>query len=157
MIGRATGKRPTLVLHRDDERTTMGTKIFINLPVKDLGRAKRFFADLGFSFDERFADENMEAVTISEDAHVLLHVEPYFKTFIKKAIADATTSTEVILTLGADSRHDVDALADKALASGGGPASDPIDLGFVYSRSFQDPDGHHWEVTYADMAAMAQA
>jgi predicted lactoylglutathione lyase len=135
----------------------MGKKIFINLPVKDLGRSKRFFAGLGFSFDERFADENMEAVNISEDAHVLLQVEPYFKTFTNKAVADATTSTEVILALGADSRQEVDELADKALAAGGRPASDPVDLGFVYTRSFQDPDGHHWEVAYTDMSAMAQA
>lgn len=134
----------------------MGTKIFINLPVKDLGRSKRFFAELGFSFDERFADENMEAVNISEDAHVLLQAEPYFQTFTRKAVADATTSSEVILTLGADSRQEVDELADKALAAGGRPASDPVDLGFVYGRSFQDPDGHQWEVTYTDMTTVTQ-
>lgn len=135
----------------------MGTKIFVNIPVKDLGRSKRFFADLGFSFDENFADENMEVVKLSEDGHVLLQAESYFKTFTKKAVADATTSTEVILTLGADSRQEVDELADKALAVGGRPASDPIDLGFVYSRSFQDPDGHQWEVTYTDMSNMPEA
>jgi predicted lactoylglutathione lyase len=135
----------------------MSTSIYINLPVTDLGRAKRFFAGLGFSFDERFADENMEAVKISEYAHVLLQTEPHFQTFIKKPIADATAGTEVILTLGADSRQEVDELADKALTVGGRPASDPIDLGFVYSRSFQDPDGHHWEVTYTDMSAAPPA
>jgi uncharacterized protein len=135
----------------------MSMKIFINLPVKDLGVSKRFFAELGFSFDERFADENMEAMNVSEDAHVLLQAEPYFQTFIKKELSDATASTEVILTLGADSRQEVNELADKALAAGGRPASDPIDLGFVYSRSFQDPDGHHWEVTYTDMDAAPQA
>jgi uncharacterized protein len=135
----------------------MSTSIYINLPVTDLGRSRSFFAGLGFSFDERFADENMAAVNISEQAHVLLQTVPHFQTFIRKPVADATASTEVILTLGADSRQAVDDLADKALTVGGQPAGDPLDLAFVYSRSFQDPDGHHWEVTYTDMSAAAPA
>jgi predicted lactoylglutathione lyase len=131
----------------------MSTKIFINLPVKDLGRSKRFFAALGLSFNEQFADENMECVVISGDIYVMLQVEPYFKTFIIKDIADATTTTEAIVALGVDSRERVDELADKALAAGAQPAHEPRDLGFLYGRNFHDPDGHLWDVIYMDMVA----
>ncbi|MBC6457388.1 VOC family protein [Actinomadura sp. HBU206391] len=131
----------------------MSTKIFINLPVKDLAVSKRFFSELGFALNEDFADENMECVVVTADIYVMLLVEPYFKTFTDKEIADATTTTEAIMALGVDSRQRVDELADKALASGGRHADDPRDLGFLYGRNFQDPDGHLWDVIYMDMSA----
>ncbi|UGY94893.1 VOC family protein [Streptomyces gobiensis] len=131
----------------------MPKKIFVNLPVKDLDRSIAFFTELGFSFDSQFTDENASCLVISDDIYAMLLVEPYFRTFTKKDIADATTSTEAILCLGVDSRQEVDELADKALAAGGQPAMDSNDQGFMYGRSFQDPDGHHWEVMYMDIAS----
>jgi hypothetical protein len=131
----------------------MATKIFINLPVKNLGISKRFFSELGFAFNDDFADENMECVVVSADIYVMLLVEPYFKTFTNKDIADATKTTEAIMALGVESRQRVDELADKALASGGQYADDPRDLGFLYGRNFQDPDGHLWDVIHMDMGA----
>jgi predicted lactoylglutathione lyase len=91
-----------------------------------------------------------------DQAYVMLLVEVRFKDFTKKPICDSTTATETILALSADSRTEVDDLVDKALAAGGKPANDPIDLGFMYGRSFQDVDGHLWEVIYLDPSALEQ-
>jgi len=134
----------------------MSTKLIVNLPVRDLAQATHFFATMGFSFNERLANENINALVINDDSYVLLVVESFFKTITqqaKKSIADATTS-EAILQLGVDSRQQVDALVDKALAAGGQPAREPNDQGFLYGRSFQDLDGHLWDVFYMDLAAL---
>ena len=137
----------------------MSTKLIVNLPVRDLAQATRFFAAMGFSFNERLANENINALVINDDSYVLLVVESFFKTITqqaKKSIADATTS-EAILQLGVDSRQQVDALVDKALAAGGRPAREPNDQGFLYGRSFQDLDGHLWDVFYMDLAALQES
>jgi len=137
----------------------MSTKLIVNLPVRDLAQATRFFAAMGFSFNERLANENINALVINDDSYVLLVVESFFKTITqqaKKSIADATTS-EAILQLGVDSRQQVDALVDKALAAGGQPAREPNDQGFLYGRSFQDLDGHLWDVFYMDLAALQES
>jgi predicted lactoylglutathione lyase len=84
----------------------------------------------------------------------MLLTEPFFKTFTKKEIADASRSTETMLALSTDTRQEVDELADKALAAGGTQANDPQDHGFMYSRSFYDLDGHHWEVVYMDPSSV---
>lgn len=132
----------------------MSTKIFVNLSVKDLPKSLHFFSELGYSANPQFTDENGACVVISEEIYVMLLTEPFFKTFTKKEIADATTSTETILALSADSRQEVDALVDKALGAGGHVAGEPTEMeGFMYSRSFYDIDGHHWEVVYMDPKA----
>ncbi|WP_049565016.1 VOC family protein [Streptomyces sp. SBT349] len=134
----------------------MSTKIFVNLPVKDLDRSKDFFTKLGYSFDAQFTDENAGCLVISDTIYAMLLVEPFFKTFTKKEIADASTSTETILALSADSREQVDELVDRALASGGSASMETQDHGFMYGRSFQDPDGHQWEIMWMDVAAAQQ-
>ena len=135
----------------------MSTQIFVNLPVKDLKRSVDFFTALGYSFDPRFTDENATCLIIDEDhIYAMLLTHDFFKRFTKKQIADATASTEAILALSTDSREAVDKLVDKALASGGSAANEPDDQGFMYSRSFQDPDGHIWEVLSMDMSAVPQ-
>ena len=91
---------------------------------------------------------------VGEDAYVMLLTKAKFGEFAKKPIADAFSQTEVLLAFSAASREGVDELADAALASGGSDANDPIDFGFMYSRSFQDPDGHVWEVVWMDEAAV---
>ena len=132
----------------------MSTKIFVNLPVKDLHRSMDFFTALGYSFNKQFTDENAGCLVISDDIYAMLLVEPFFKTFTKKDIADASKSTEAIVALGVESKQRVDELVDTALKSGGKPANDTMDQGFMYGRSFQDPDGHLWEVFYMDPAAI---
>lgn len=81
-------------------------------------------------------------------------MEPYFRTFTKKQVADASRETEAILSLSVDSREEVDDLVERALAAGGEPSTEPTDQGFMYGRSFQDPDGHLWEILYMDRSAL---
>ncbi|AUH41989.1 VOC family protein [Streptomyces sp. CMB-StM0423] len=135
----------------------MPHKIFVNLPVKDLDRSMAFFTALGYTFDENFTDENATCLVISDGIYAMLLTEPFFKGFTKKEIADAGTSTEAILALSVDSREAVDEIVDKALAAGGGVANEPNDQGFMYGRSFLDPDGHQWEIFWMDPAAPTAA
>ncbi len=134
----------------------MATQMYVNLPVKDLDRSVTFFTALGFSFNPDFTDENATCMVIGENTFVMLLVEPFFSKFAVKAIADTSTHTEVIVSLSADSREQVDELVEKAFAAGGRPAADTIEEQGMYTRSFQDPDGHHWEFGYLDFAAMSE-
>ena len=128
--------------------------IFLNLAVKDLDRAVDFFTKLEFSFDPRMTDETATAMIVSDNALVMLLVEDKFKQFTDKELVDPSSGTEAIVALSAESREQVDELADLALANGGSQAKDPIELDFMYSRSFYDPDGHHWELVWMDPAAL---
>ena len=132
----------------------MTTQIFVNLPVRDLDRSKAFFAALGYANNPQFTDENAACLVISDTIYVMLLVEPFFQGFTRKTICNARTHTEAILCLSAESRAGVDALADKAIAAGGSETLEAKDYGFMYQRSFQDPDGHQWEVVHMDDAAM---
>ncbi|GAB3141046.1 VOC family protein [Marisediminicola antarctica] len=127
----------------------MPTSIFVNLPVGDLDRSRGFFAALGYGFAPEFADENSLCVVISDSIFVMLLLEPYFASFTNKPTADAASVAEVILTVSVDSRDEVDRLADTALESGG-TSSSAQDMGIMYSRSIQDPDGHIWEFMWMD-------
>jgi predicted lactoylglutathione lyase len=129
-------------------------KLFVNLPVRDLTRSVDFFTRLGFGFDPKFTDDQATCMLLGEDAYVMLLVEKRFRDFARKPIGDATTVTGGILAITAGSRAEVDELADVALAGGGSRAADPMDLGFMYLRSFYDPDGHHWEVFWMDPASL---
>ncbi len=128
----------------------MTRKIFINLPVKDLKRAQAFFGELGFTFNAQFTDDKAACMVVSDDAYVMLLVGSYFETFTKKPVSDAASHTAVLISFSAESRAEVDALVDRALASGAKPAKEPQDHGFMYARSFFDLDGHHWEVVWMD-------
>lgn len=124
----------------------MAMKTFLNLPVKDLDRSVEFFTALGFTFDQNFTDENATCMVISDDAYAMLLVEPFFKSFIAKEVADATKVAEVITALTAESREQVDELVDKARAAGSPRIGEVMEEGPMYSRSFEDPDGHLWEI-----------
>ena len=136
--------------------TTQSRKMFVNLPVRDLDRSVAFFTALGFTFDERFTDDEATCLIIGDDAFVMLLIRERFEEFTTKAVCDATTHTEAILALSADSRADVDVFADRALAGGAQPANDPIDVEFMYGRSFSDPDGHLWEIFHMDPSALEE-
>lgn len=136
----------------------MATKIFVNLPVKDLEKSKEFFTKIGFTINPQFTDDKAACVVISEDIFAMILREEFFKTFIPRTeIADATKATEVLVALSAESKEGVDELANKAIAAGGSQLREPEDHGFMYSRSFQDLDGHIWEVVWMDMAAVPPA
>ena len=130
----------------------MATQIFFNLPVKDLKRSVDFFGALGFSFNPDYTDENATCMIINENAYVMLLVETFFKTFTAKNVADSKESAEAIIAYSVDSREAVDEAVRTALASGGSASEEPQDYGFMYNHSFQDPDGHLWEVMWMDPA-----
>ena len=126
----------------------MTTKIFVNLPVKDLNRAVEFFTKLGFKFNPQFTDKNATCMIISEDIFVMLLVEEFFKTFTKKEICNTSKNIEAIIVLSAESRENVDEMINKAIEAGGIEPRKPQDHGWMYDRAFEDIDGHLWEITY---------
>ncbi|MFC9791451.1 VOC family protein [Streptomyces sp. NPDC057695] len=129
--------------------------IFVNLPVKSVDASRAFFEKLGFSHNPLFSDATTTCVVFSDTIFAMLLEEEKFRSFMApgKEISDATKATEVLVTLSAESREKCDELADAALAAGGTPAKDALDMGFMYGRSFTDLDGHHWEVFWMDPAA----
>jgi predicted lactoylglutathione lyase len=128
----------------------MATRIAVNLPVRDLGASARFFTELGFTRDDRLTTDKMQAVAVSDDIYLLLIDHSQFKAITKKEIPDTDATSEVVLQLQVDSRQRVDELADSAFVAGALTANEPNDQGFLYGRSFRDPDGHHWDVFYID-------
>ncbi len=132
----------------------MATKIFVNLPVKDLNRSIGFFTQLGFKFNPQFTDETATCMIVSEDSFVMLLTEAKFKTFTPKEICDATKSTEVLVCLSCESRESVNDMVRKAVAGGGKTYADSKDYGFMFQHGFQDPDGHLWELIYMDPKAV---
>ena len=125
-------------------------QIFVNLPVKNLDKSIEFFTKVGFKFNPQFTDKNATCMIIGENIFAMLLVEDFFKTFIKKPISDAKKSTEVLLALSVDSRKEADEIAIKAIKAGGTEPRPAQDYGWMYGRSFQDLDGHIWEVFYMD-------
>jgi len=132
---------------------TRPRQIFVNLPVTDLKRSMAFFTALGFEFNPKFTNDQGACMVVNHDAFVMLLATGFFETFTRKGLCDARERTETINAFSAGSRAEVDAVCDRALAAGGLQAIEPQDHGFMYSRSFYDPDGHHWEVLWMDEAA----
>ncbi len=127
--------------------------MFVNLPVRDLERAKTFFGRLGFSFNPRFTDDRAACMIVNEVAYVMLLQEEFYRTFTKREPCDTTRQNEGLVALSCESRAEVDALVHRALGAGGSQAMEPEDHGFMYGHSFYDPDGHHWEAFWMDPKA----
>lgn len=131
---------------------------FINLPVKNLATSTEFFTSIGFEFDPQFTDENATRMILSDEASVMLVMEPFFETFIgPQEVADTAKSREVLVGFSAESREQVDELTEKALAAGAHEVGEPDDQGFMYMRGFRDLDGHQWSFIYMDMSAIPAA
>jgi uncharacterized protein len=126
----------------------------VNLPVKDLNKSVAFFTKLGFTFNPQFTDENATCMIVGEDIFVMLLVEKFFKSFTKKEICDTSTCTEAILALSVESREQVDQMMNKVIDSGGNEHREKQDHGWMYGRSFEDVDGHLWEVLFVDENAL---
>jgi uncharacterized protein len=136
----------------------MPKMIFVNLPVADVARSTAFYESLGAKRDPRFCNETTSMMSFSDTIHVMLLGHDRFRDFTSKPIADARKTTEVLLCLTEDSRAAVDATTEKAIAAGG--KADPCpkqDYGFMYGRSFEDLDGHIFEVTWMDVEAAMKA
>src|SRR4051812_21363059 len=129
----------------------MARMIFVNLPVRDLPRAKEFFAALGFGFDSRFTNDAAASLVIEEGSiYAMLLTEPFFKGFLPKPMVDAREATEVLVCLSAESREAVDGMLAKALAAGATEPRPAQDHGMMYGRCFHDLDGHVWEIMWMD-------
>jgi uncharacterized protein len=124
--------------------------IFVNLPVKDLEASKAFYGELGFGFNPEFTDDQAACMVVDDNIFVMLLVEERFKDFINDEIADATKATEVLNCVSADSREQVDELVQKAIGAGGKPWKPTLEEGPMYGGSFQDLDGHVWEVLHME-------
>jgi len=132
----------------------MSKMIFVNLPVSDLSRSTAFYEAVGAEKVERFCDDTASCMKFSEAIFAMLLTHDKYRQFTAKAIADAKTTSAVLICLSADSRQDVDATVGRAASAGA--TADPCptqDYGFMYGRSFEDPDGHIWEVMWMDAAA----
>ncbi len=135
----------------------MPRMIFVNLPVTDLERSVRFYEAIGGAKNEKFSNEQAAAIVLSDTIYVMLLQHDFYRTFVRKEIGDAHKSSAVILALSCDSQADVDAMIEAAVSAGGTADPGPKqDLGFMYGRSFEDPDGHHWEPHWMDPAAAEQ-
>lgn len=121
--------------------------IFVNLPVKDLKAATAFFTQLGFEFHREFSDDKCACMVVDQNIFVMLLAEERFKNFVNGKISDATKATEVLIGLSADSKEQVDEMVAKAVAAGGKPWQPSFQEGPMYGGSFQDLDGHVWELT----------
>lgn len=130
----------------------MSSKVFINLPVKDLEASKAFYTALGYTINPQFTDDTAACVVINEHIYAMLLTHEKFKQFTPKDIADATKTSEVLVALSLDSKTSVDESIDRALKAGGSEARPAFDYGFMYGRSLNDLDGHIWELFWMDPA-----
>jgi predicted lactoylglutathione lyase len=128
----------------------MQQMVFINVPVKDVTVATDFYLGLGYTKNEMFSDESTSSIMVSEAIVIMLLQDEKFKTFVTKPLGDSETHAFAAFALSAGSREEVNTLVEKALATGGTPNTDPIDMGFMYNRSFHDPDGHLIELVWMD-------
>jgi predicted lactoylglutathione lyase len=128
--------------------------IFVNLATDDVDASKKFFTSLGYTINPQFSTADCACVVISDTIIAMLLSKQRYADFTKKEIADSTRTSEALLCLSAESRQKVDELVDKAIAAGGTGNDDAQDHGFMYGRSFDDLDGHSWEVMWMDPAAV---
>jgi predicted lactoylglutathione lyase len=132
--------------------------IFVNLPVSDLFRATAFYEAVGAVKNPQFSDDTASCMVFSDTIYVMLLTHDKFRQFTPKPIADTRTSNEVLICLSADSRDAVDDVLGKVKGAGGNADPSPQhDHGFMYGRSFEDPDGHGWQVMWMDVEAAARS
>ena len=135
----------------------MAKTIFVNLPVSDLARSMAFYEAVGFTNNPMFTNDDAAAMAWSDEIVVMLLMHDFWKTFTGKTIPNAHDTAQVLLALSQESQAAVEAIVGKAVAAGG--KADPTpkqDLGFMYGRSFEDPDGHIWENAFMDMSALPE-
>ena len=132
----------------------MSRLLFLNLPVADLTASRAFFAKLGFEFNEKFCDAGAACMVVSEWAFVMLLQRDRFAEFVTKPLTNSDETTALTVCVSAESRDEVDSLAETAGNAGAGDAKGPQDYGFMYQRSFYDLDGHLWEIAWMDPVAV---
>ena len=148
----STQTSPTIT--RAGTKPTTPRKLFVNIPVRDLQRSIEFFEALDFTFNRQFTDATATSMLVGEDAYFMLLTSEKFKEFSKRPGSDPHKETNALFAISVNSRDEVDALVNKAVAKGGARAADPQDHGFMYGWSFYDLDGYHWEVFWMDPSAV---
>ncbi len=150
----STAQAPAPTIRNAGTKPRTPHKLFVNIPVSDLQRSIVFFEALGFTFNTQFTDATATSMLVGEDAYFMLLTKERFADFIKRPMGDSRTETNALFALSVNSRAEVDAMVEKAIAAGGSHAAEPQDHGFMYGWSFYDLDGHHWEVFWMDPAAV---
>lgn len=135
-------------------RPAVPHKLFVNIPVNDLQRSIDFFEALGFGFNPQFTDATATCMMVGDDAYFMLLTNEKFREFSRRAIPDTLSETGALFAISVGSREEVDGMVKKAIAAGGANALDPQDHSFMYSWSFYDVDGYHWEVFWMDPNAV---
>lgn len=131
----------------------MAKMIFVNLPVADVARSTAFYEAIGFEKNDTFSNEQASSMVWSDSIYVMLLSHEFYRTFTPKQIADARTTSGALYALSFDSKADVDKITDAAAAAGATEPHGPEDMGFMYSRAFEDFDGHGWGPFWMDPAA----
>jgi predicted lactoylglutathione lyase len=137
-------------------KETLVTDIFVNLPITDLERTKSFYTALGWEVNELFTNDQATCIVVDSNIYLMLLTRDFLATFTDKPIIDPTTSVQAMTAFSSTSREEVDALTEKGLAAGGSEPRPAQDLGFMYSRDLEDPDGNILEFVYMDPAAAEQ-
>jgi predicted lactoylglutathione lyase len=150
----STTQTPTPTIRKAGTKPTTPHKLFVNIPVRDLQRSIDFFETLGFTFNTQFTDATATCMLVGEDAYFMLITTEKFRDFSKRPVGDPRKETNALFAISVNSRAEVDALVNKAVTAGGSHAADSQDHGFMYTWSFYDPDGHHWEVFWMDPKAV---
>ncbi|GAB2522987.1 VOC family protein [Paramicrobacterium agarici] len=135
--------------HSEDDAAS----IFVNITTSDLERSKKFYTALGWSINPNFSDENAACVVVSDTIYFMVLTREYFATFTDKDIPDPRTTAQVLIAISRPSREAVDGIVDAGLAAGGSEPREAQDLGFMYSRDLDDPDGNTFEFLHMDPAA----
>ncbi|MGZ2256352.1 VOC family protein [Roseobacter sp. A03A-229] len=130
---------------------------YINLPVQNLSRSRRFFEALGFAFNDQFSDETALSMVIGETSFAMLLTHEKFRSFTDKQIADTSKTIQVLVALQLESKDAVTDMMATAVKHGGAEARAPDDHGFMYGHAFTDPDGHIWEPFWMDTQAASGA
>ena len=133
----------------------MHQQIFVNLPIENMARSQTFFKALGYAFNPEFTNDQGACLVVGDNLFVMLLVKDFYATFTTKIIADARTTSEVLVCFSCDSREEVDTLVTKAVAAGATTPRPVQDLGFMYSHGFDDLDGHTWEFVHMVDASKA--
>lgn len=133
----------------------MAKQMYLNIAVKNLPQSMAFFRKLGFSYNMKFTNKNAACLVISKNINVMLLTNKFFKTFVeKKKIVDPKKECEAIMGLAVSSRKEVDSMFSKAIKAGGKKGKDGYDYGWAYGKTFENLDGHIWEVFSMDIKKM---
>lgn len=130
----------------------MHSNIFINIPVKDLSASVEFWKKMGYKFNTQFTDDTAACLVLGKNLYAMLLTYNKMKEFMDQEIVDPSISRECLTALSCDSREAVDLLLEKAKVAGAEEYKQATDHGFMYTRSFDDLDGHRWELLWMDPA-----